>query len=296
MKLAKLLHNPSAGDEEHKKNELIELIESKGFKCNYSSTKAKGWAKFEDETDFLIVAGGDGTVRKVVKELIERKLGDKQFPIAVLPMGTANNVAATLGLSNTTESLIDSWHNNNRKSFDIGKIYGESTWFFMEGFGFGVFPRLMKEMKKRDTEEASPEKELEIALEVLIEIIDSYKAKSCTISIDGIDHSGNFLLVEVMNIRSIGPNLNLAPLADPGDGLFEVVLVTENQREELKKHIENKLNGIEVPFAFSTFPAKNVTIKWDGMLAHADDEFIEIDKQEVKIQLLEGVLSFMARP
>lgn len=296
MKKAKLLHNPSAGDEDHKKKELIELIETQGYECQYASTKAKGWNKFDDETDFLIVAGGDGTVRKVVKELIGRKLTDKQYPIALLPMGTANNIASTFNLKGSEENIVSSWNSKNRKSIDIGKITGGGNSFFLEGFGFGVFPRLMKEMKRRDIEADTPEMELQIALEVLVKVIDTYKAKACTLTIDGINYSGNFLLVEVMNIRSIGPNLNLAPLADPGDGTFDVILITEAQREEFKKYISDKLKGVEEPFTFNTIPATKIKVKWEGMLAHVDDEFLDINKEEVNIQILEGVLTFLTRP
>lgn len=294
MKLAKLLHNPSAGDEDHKKNELISLIKSKGFECSYASTKDKGWDKIEDETDFLIIAGGDGTVRKVVKKLIEKRLMDKQFPIALLPMGTANNIATTLGF-NDKEDIIPFWNAKTIKRIDIGKISGLDELFFLEGFGHGVFPRLMKEMKELDTGSYTPEEELEIALKVLMEIIDSYKAKSCILNLDGSDHSGNYLLVEVMNIRSIGPNLTLAPVADPGDGFFDVVLISENQREEFKQYISNKLNGIDEPFIFKSIKAKNIKIKWDGLLVHVDDELIENNK-EVKIEVMEGVLKFLVEP
>ncbi|HEY0668187.1 MAG TPA: diacylglycerol kinase family protein [Sphingobacteriaceae bacterium] len=296
MKQVKLLHNPTAGDEEHSKEELISLIQSKGYECNYSSTKEKGWDELKDGTDFIIIAGGDGTVRKMVKKLVYRKLIDKQYPIALLPMGTANNIAATLGFIDQPENIIKSWNNNNLKRIDIGKVSGIDETFFLEGFGFGVFPRLMKEMKERDIEATTPEKELETALKILTEIIDSYKAKSCTLEIDGINHSGNFLMVEILNIRSIGPNLALAPMADPGDGLFEIVLIKEEQKEEFKQYIINKLNGIEESFIFSVINARNITINWDGKFAHADDELLCIEKEEIKIELLEGVLKFFAEP
>ena len=294
MKIARLLHNPSAGDEDHSKKELISLIRTHGYECNYASIKEKGWDEIDDETDFIIIAGGDGTVRKVVKKIVERKLIDKQFPIAVLPMGTANNIATTLGFN--AKEDIHLWEETNIKRIDIGKILGAESMFFLEGFGYGVFPRLMKEMKVKSPEADTPEKELQTALKVLIEIIDSYKAKSCALDIDGIDHSGNYLLVEVMNIRSIGPNLTLAPMADPGDGLFEIVLISETQREEFKQYISDRLKGLEKLFKFSTIQGKNIKVKWDGMLMHVDDELLDTNKKEVKIELMEGVLRFLVKP
>lgn len=292
MKSAKLLHNPSAGDEEHTKKDLVALIESNGYACSYTSTKEPEWEIGED-SDFLIIAGGDGTVRKVAEKLVDRKLTDKQFPIALLPMGTANNIASSLGYSGNTAQIIQSWSNNKIRRLDIGRISGTEENFFLEGFGFGVFPRLIKEMKNRDSTAETSQKELQTALEKLVQIIDTYKGKECTLEIDGIDHSGKFLLVEILNIRSIGPNLRLAPHADPGDGFFEVVLIAEDHREDFKRYILNKLKGLDEPVIFNTIRAKKIKINWTGKLAHADDQLITADKQEVKIDLLEGILKFV---
>ena len=49
-----------------------------------------------------------------------------------------------------------------------------------------------------------------------------YPAKRVEITLDGKDFSGEYILVEVMNIQYIGPSLHLAPSADPGDGQLEV--------------------------------------------------------------------------
>ena len=59
-------------------------------------------------------------VGKVAKHLI-----DKHLPIAVLPMGTANNIAKTLGLSDRPlEQLIAGWSAAPRVNFDVGVASG----------------------------------------------------------------------------------------------------------------------------------------------------------------------------
>jgi diacylglycerol kinase (ATP) len=292
MKTANILHNPKAGEREFTKKKLLKLMEASGFNCSYSSTKKRGWEKIEPaDTDFVILAGGDGTVRKVAGELLDKKL-----PIGLIPLGTANNIAKTLGISGTLEDIIEAWSHKNIKKYDVGRIYGlKKAAFFLEGFGYGVFPRLMKEMhSKSDKQFDSPEKNLNKALEVMHDIILSSKARHCKIAIDGADYSGRFLLAEVMNTQSIGPNLNLAPFADPGDGSFEVILISERQREEFANYVHNKLNGIEQPPIFNILKARNLEIYWEGKLLHVDDEIIELkEPAEVRIKLQEGVLEFL---
>jgi len=294
MQLAKLLHNPGAGDEAYNEQEISALVEEGGFKYSYSSVKEENWKDIDQEADLIILSGGDGTIRKVAKFLLDSEQ-NKKFPIALLPAGTANNIAKTLNINGSDKEIISSWHKKNLKAFDVGEIYDvPGVKFFLESFGCGVFPILMNEMKKQDEKELdTPEKKLKMAVKLLHEIIQSYEPQFCHIEIDGTDHSGKFLLVEVMNTRSIGPNLVLSPHADPGDGEFEVVLIPESQKEKFSEYIESLIKESEEPFMFDVCKAKNITIKSNKALTHVDDEVIEEHPPgHIRIELKEGLLDF----
>lgn len=298
MKLAKLIHNPTAGDEEHNKKELIALIEQSGFACRYSSTKKTGWDTAEDDVDLLIVAGGDGTVRKTVDVLLQRKLLDKRLPLGVLPMGTANNISKMLGQGNLTQQeLLAAWQTNHRKGVDIGRLMGvRETGFFLESFGYGIFPKLMREMAKLE-EDASrtPEQEMQLALEKMHEIILSSDACYCELVIDGADQSGRYLMVEVMNTPSMGANLVLAPAADPGDGILEIVMVPESRREELAAYLQKRIAGEDVVFEYITIHGKEISICWQKGLCHADDKLMKLEKgNRVEISVLPRVIDFLS--
>ncbi len=302
MKVATVLHNPSAGDGENSDKELINAIEAEGYKCGYLSTKDKNWEKKDFDqiesknVDFIVVAGGDGTVRKLAHELLDRKLIDKKLPVALLPLGTANNIARTLGIRGEPAEIVRAWRDHAIKKYDVGRIEGvKKHKFFIESYGHGVFPRLMKEMKKLDKSNfESPEQKIITALQLLYQIIQNYKPKICKLNIDGKDYTGKFLLVEIMNTSSIGPNLHLAPFADPGDGFFEVILITENQREEFASYVKGKLNGKEESPFFSPLKAKKLQIFWEGTALHADDEHIMLDDPtDVEIELQSGLLEFL---
>ena len=61
--------------------------------------------------------------------------------------------------------------------------------------------------------------------------------------------SDAFLLVEVLNIRSIGPNLVFAPDASPSDGYFDVILAQECHREELLTYLGHRSEGRDTRLA-----------------------------------------------
>lgn len=293
-KTVRLIHNPGAGDEAHTKEALIQKIEAAGFECRYSSTKDGDWKATEGNPGIIAVAGGDGTVRKVLKQLLKDK-DAANIPIAVLALGTANNIAKTFYEGKTTDEVIRLLPTARLKKVDIGRVKNiPDVKFFFEGLGFGIFPYLMKEMKKAGETYASPQEELKGALKKLHSILGTYKARQCTLTVDGTDHSGKFFMVEVMNIRSIGPNMMLAPAADPGDGEFEIVLIPEAHKEKLAEFISQDLTGGGDTFHFHTLKGKDISIQWDGSRIHADDQMLKLPKQApINIRMKAGALQFL---
>jgi diacylglycerol kinase family enzyme len=96
-----LLHNPKAGDGSLNVDSLEAALSRSG--CLVTSF-ARGDDHFEtalrDEWDLVAVAGGDGTVAKAARRLLDRNV-----PLALLPAGTANNVAHSLDLLGGAEDI-----------------------------------------------------------------------------------------------------------------------------------------------------------------------------------------------
>lgn len=296
IKKIQLLHNPNAGDKNHTKEALLEQIEEKGFKCSYASIKEEGWDDIDDDIDMIAIASGDGGVRKIVRMLLNRSLKQKTFPIGIIPMGTANNVSKSLGVPLAVDNAVNSWFSGIIQHHDIGILHNvPNEEFFMEGVGYGIFPELMKQMKKTKYEKiADPEEKIKVTLQVLYKLIMDYRAVACLIDVDGRQFAGNYLLVEVMNTKAIGPNLALSEKAVPDDSVFEVVLVEESQREQLADYVAGKLRGEEAPPAFQTVQGANIQIDWHGKEMHVDDKFITMKKSAIiNIELREKLISFI---
>ena len=117
-----LIHNPDAGgDNQPSGDDLLELIHKAGHSATFQSSKDAGWDKvLQEAADVVAVAGGDGMVGQVAKRMI-----GKRIPIAILPMGTANNVATMLGVKDRTiDELIFGWTSARRVKFDVGNATG----------------------------------------------------------------------------------------------------------------------------------------------------------------------------
>ncbi len=295
---ALIVHNPSAGNGEHDKDKLSKIVKKAGYTVTYISTENDSeWDHLDlIETDVIFIAGGDGTVNKLATVMLG-KSNNKAVPIHLFPIGTANNIATTLQIPT---GLDGHTFDEKRciKSFDCGKVIRltEQT-FFVESAGFGVFPSLIAEMKRNKKNNDAPSDELKRALEVLLKIVKKYKPRKATIKTDGIKIKGKFLLVELMNIKYLGPNIQIAPHSDPGDGFFELVMIPEKNRKEFEHYIQEVINGksenLSLGKLVKTIMVQQATLKWEGGNMHIDDNLIDdYSRKKIEIDIIPSALSF----
>lgn len=296
--LVRLVHNPNAGDgQQYTKKGLIALIEAHGYACVYSSSQNKALKAIEPETKFIAIAGGDGTIRATIMNLLKKKVKHKR-PIALLPFGTANNIAKSLRIPEDATQNVASWAKLNLKKLDVGQLTGiGKTAYFIESLGFGLFPKLMKELSKKNKDHIqTAADEFEMALNELLELSKNYKAVPFRIEINDQVIEEECIMVEVMNISTIGPQLNLSKDADPGDGHFDVVIVTAKQRTLLERYITQKRDHKQPDFPIKPIRAKNMVIYWEGKDVHIDDEIVDHSKTAIlKISLLDNLLEIVTR-
>jgi diacylglycerol kinase (ATP) len=269
-----LIHNPGAG--KHAKEDvdrLLALIRECGHEVRYKSAKDDDWAKALDApADLVAVAGGDGTVARVVK-----KMAGRGVPVAPLPAGTANNIATTLGIvGRPLEELVQGWKGARRVKLDVG--VAEGPWgrrYFVEGVGAGLFAQTVPlvDSDPRLKQLKTPADKVRFALEKIEERLAHLQPVAVKASLDGKDVSGDYLMFEALNIAYVGPNLFLAPDSNPGDGQFDLVMVTEAERDRLShylKHWQEKKPRLAV---LPSRQGKQLHVDWTGFRVHIDDEF-----------------------
>lgn len=80
----------------------------------------------------VIVGGGDGSLSSTIDELV-----GKACVFAVLPLGTANSFARTLGLPLDLDGAVEVIANGRRRRVDLGQIDGD---YFVNGAALGLPP------------------------------------------------------------------------------------------------------------------------------------------------------------
>ena len=295
-----LIYNPKAGSGQDSRN-LIRLITEAGHSVRHSSVKDDWKELLEKPADVVAAAGGDGTVRRVALEAAKRC-----HPFTAIPVGTANNIAKTLGLLGDAGELIESWSTSPRHAhpFDLGEVEGPwGTARFVEGVGSGLIADLIH----REDEVAEHGKilgrEMDRALHLLSELVRDADLKHWKVLADGKDVSGEFYSVEVMNIRFVGPNLPLAPGAFPGDGKFDAVLLRERDRKPLLDYLETRMHlaAGKLPKLRTVRATEFEITAPAGVRGHLDDKnwpSNELSKRpaKIKIRCLPAAVTFIAKP
>jgi diacylglycerol kinase (ATP) len=274
-----LIHNPGAGRQRPREaGKLRRLLEDAGYDVRYQSAKEHGWKKsLKKKAELVVVAGGDGTVSKVARRMVGRGV-----PLAVLPSGTANNIARTLGqVERPFEELVRGWRAARRVQLNVGIAAG--PWgerYFIEGVGAGVFADMLSApansaLKKRKGA-------VEGALQRLQDIVAHREPMQVSAKLDGQDISGTYLMMEAVNLRYVGPNLHLAHDSKPGDGRFDVVLATEAERDRLMHYLGHWQENRERLAMLPTRRGRRLEIEWTGFPLHIDDKLWPKPKARAK--------------
>jgi diacylglycerol kinase (ATP) len=266
-----IIHNPGAGDAELSRDALLQAVREAGHVATYQSTKSPDYpSAVQEPGDVVLVAGGDGTLRRVALELHGR-----HTPVALLPLGTANNVAASLGISGDVHDCIRRLNEGEAQRFDIGRCSGAGgDRLFVEGAGLGVIPELIRVMDKHDRSSGDEGREgaLQRAAAVLQQLVLLLPAFDCTVRIGGEALVMRLLLLQVMNIPRIGPGLPIAAAANAADGELDVVWVTESGRPRLHAALQRWAAGEAAVLECGQRRASEVVVTSGAPRMHIDDK------------------------
>jgi diacylglycerol kinase family enzyme len=260
-----LLHNPTAGGEDHTNAQLTDLITRNGHEVVHLVTRVSELtaALQRAPCELVVVAGGDGTVGRAACEL-----AGWQVPLSIFALGTANNTARSLSLPAAHKQVAKSWNAAERVPFDLG-LLGDGTVRrrFAEGVGWGVFASVVA-IAKQLGDRNSVRKALKRDRKLFQTTSSVATAQNYTIEIDGRDVSGDYLLVEVMNVPLLGPRLRVSPRSDASDGVFELVLASLEHRGALDELA--RTGEIAEPLALRVEHGKQIRVQTSEPIVHVD--------------------------
>jgi YegS/Rv2252/BmrU family lipid kinase len=147
---ALLLVNRHARQGHRRLSDAIALLNDLGFDLlmeatarpqNFSDTIRR----YKDRVTLVIIGGGDGTLNAAIEGLVET-----QLPLAILPLGTANDLARTLNIPYALPQACQVIAQGKTQAIDLGWVNGK--YFFNVaslGLSVNITRNLSKEAKRR---------------------------------------------------------------------------------------------------------------------------------------------------
>ncbi len=182
---------------------------------------------------------------------------------------------------------------------------GRSTWAswprattmlpFAESAGGGLFAQLMVEASEEvDRAGSIVGHEIDRGLIHLRRQLEDAPSTAWRVTVDEVDRSGDYIAVETMNIRHAGPSIPIAPDADPGDGLLDVVLITSDERDELMDYIDQRLAQHEIRLpGLMIYRGTRIELAADGVPMRIDDKVVAQDGAQWSITIEPGAVQIL---
>ncbi len=258
-----VFHNTNAGWGNHSKSAIKAALRLAGFDVTFCPPDERSLMNLNvnEKVDLVVVAGGDGTVAKVVSSLVDRSV-----PVAILPLGTANNIARSVGVFGTPTDLAESWDLDHWRPLNVGVARGPwGQTRFVEAFGIGPFAKLIKKGANLESQGAA---QLRDGRKLLSKIVAKADVLDVRPSPGDGPVGGDLLAIEATSIAYVGPGLKLAEHAKAGDGLLEIVTLAAHQRDAFVDWLASSCEG---PPPVTVRFAKEVNLTWRNAPYRIDD-------------------------
>lgn len=281
---AKLIANPGAGKPEESPKQLelsTRLLQGHGINVDVALAKPKEEATplakqaVKDGYDLVIGMGGDGTLEAVLRGMVGRKT-----PMGMIPTGTQNNIAKSLGIPLDIEEACSLIATQHVRKLDVGrvKVKNGKKLFFFELTAVGLVAALYPEAN--ELQEGNLAKLKDVALTLLNEKPDP--AVFLTLD-DESKVKVKTMLVVVSNAPMFGANFLVAPDATVTDGLLDISVYPEFSKAELLAYYAQIRNeGFAANEKVQRFRASKIEIKTEPqMKVMADGVMLGTGKVEI---------------
>ena len=162
--------------------------------------------RYRDQVELVIMGGGDGTVHAAAEALVETKL-----PLAIFPMGTANDLARTLEIPIELTSAVDVITEGILHPIDLGRVNGH-YFFNIANIGLGVT------VKKNLSRESKQSWGVLSYTRGLIKAVKSFRPFKAEIRCDQRRHRVASIQIAIGNGRYYGGGMMVNDKARIDDG------------------------------------------------------------------------------
>lgn len=290
-----VIANPSAGRGKAKR--LLSEIRSRfaGItESNVALTTARGDEEglavraIDDHCTTIIVVGGDGTCSQVAGAILQRR---SRCRLAVVPCGTGNDFAKTLGVSDYSPAdIAELVEQGETSAIDIGVVDGH---YFLNSCGFGFDASVLEATKRVRFLRGD-------AVYIYSALAQLFTYRGIAVSADGaaVSRGRNTLMVTVSNGQWLGGAFRIAPQASVTDGELDVGFFRDSNIFDRAKLFAGAFRGTHLGMpSVKTSKMRSITLTFsEPPSMEVDGELLRARSASVKIACLPRALRVVAAP
>ncbi|MCX6169569.1 MAG: diacylglycerol kinase family lipid kinase [Ignavibacteriales bacterium] len=250
-------------------------------------------------TDYLIAAGGDGTMSEVVNGIMQvEKSKRENLIVGLYPFGSGNDFARTFKLSKKLSDLQKLMRDNSVNQIDIGRLEyknmkGEdSVRYFNNITDIGLGAEVAKRVNE-GKKIYGPNFDF---FKATVLGFLNYKRKQLKIESENFNWSGRLLILCLANGKYFGSGLGIAPQAKINDGKISITLAADVSLFDYLKNLSRIRKCLPVDHPQIIYKeVENCSIEPIGTecLIEADGEMI--GKIPLKASMLQNEINFLAQ-
>lgn len=258
---APIIYNPASGGGQAERAARVaaEVWTSAGWEVPLTPTQGPGdatrlAATLAPDADLVVACGGDGTLSEVVNGLVGTSPA-----VGLLPAGTGNDFARTVGLSRDPREAAQQLLHGAPQPIDLLAV-GDTGRVALNVLGVGFDAAVARRMNAQMRFSGGGFAYLSAVMLELAHL----RPTRVRLRVDEREWEGDALLVAVANAQSYGAGMRIAPAASISDGLLDVVIVRHMPRLRFLRCLPRVFRGTH-----TALPEVEV---WQGREVHVDTE------------------------
>lgn len=288
------IFNTRSGNHNLQEGEIISKIESALkpqqkltiLKLEKKKEANEGLISFLNKENWglVIVGGGDGTIRRLVAIMVEK---DLHFPLAILPLGSANGLATCLGVSDV-DIAVEVLKRSSYIDMDVLCINNKIS-LHLSDFGFNA--GLVKKFDEYDT------RGMMSYFKGSLSEFFANKPLKFLLTIDQKEIEVEARMLMIANGRMYGTGAIINPTGKLDDGKFEIIAFNPKGINEVINLSLNLFKGeIHEDRQVQTWQVDNAIIKNIENAQFQIDGDMESDASEVKVFILKNRVKVLVLP
>jgi diacylglycerol kinase (ATP) len=239
-----------------------------------------------DGVDALVALGGDG-----MAHLALNVVAGTSTPLGIVPAGTGNDLAATLGLPTKDQVaaaglIADRLAAGETRPMDAVRT-SAGPWF-----GCVLSAGFDSRVNDRANRMTWPKGRMRYNVAIVAEL-GVFKPISFTIELDGEKWETEAMLIAVGNARSYGAGMQVCPDAVIDDGLVDITVLGPVSKVEFLRAFPKVFKGTHRDHPAVTMKrAKTLSLAADDVTVYADGEYI--GELPISCETVQGAVRVLA--